>query len=61
MGYLLLDALGTRIAHNEDLKSKIQNIDLVDDRLNKDVKFFVAIYQHHLMTVNIKSPALQPT
>ena len=43
MGYLLLDALGTTIAHNEDLKSKIQSIDLVDDRLNKDVKILRSI------------------
>jgi hypothetical protein len=33
---VLLDALGTKVSVKEELKEKVNNFDLIDDRLNKD-------------------------
>jgi hypothetical protein len=34
---VLLDALGTKAGTKEDLKQKVSNFDLIDDRLNSDI------------------------
>jgi hypothetical protein len=35
--YVLLDALGTKVNVKEELKEKVNNFDLIDNRLNKDI------------------------
>jgi hypothetical protein len=34
---VLLDALGTKVSVKEELKEKVNNFDLIEDRLNKDM------------------------
>jgi hypothetical protein len=44
---VLLDALGTKLTEKEDLKERIRNFDLVDDRLNNDINILRADLERH--------------